>query len=129
MAIQNLNGTPVIGYVSLTNGAPGPTAFALFTVMGQAAYTLQATERIYITNITVSSSDGTTSLVTVRSDSGANPTKFVSAYVSSTKPLQPVQIPAGICRGIFGTVPVALAATVTAATTVEIVLKGYISRT
>lgn len=129
MAIISSNGTPFVGYVSLTNAAPGPVTFALVTVMGQANYTLQANERVNITNITVSSSDGTgTPLITVDTG-GGTPTKFVSAYVNTTQQLQPVQISPGMAHGIFGVVPRATANAVTAAKTVEIVIKGFISRT
>jgi hypothetical protein len=128
--INTTAGTPVVGYVSLSNGAVGPTAFTLFTVMGQASYTLQSKERIYVTNITVSSSDTNAAPPLITIDSGGTtPTKWVNAYVSAAKPLQPIQIPPGVLKGIFNVVPRATAASVTATTTVEIVIKGYISTT
>jgi hypothetical protein len=126
--INDRNGTPFVGYASLTNGAPGPTSFALFTQMGSAAYTLQAGERCYVTNITVSSSDsGTSQLLTVDSG-GTTPTKFASAYVNAGKPLQPISLPPSTCHGIAGVAPRATAAAVTTGT-VELTLFGYVSRT
>jgi hypothetical protein len=126
-------GTPVVGYASLTSAAA--VQFALTTVMGQAAYTLQATERVYITNITISSGDtgGTAQLITldtgpVTAGTNPTPTKLVSAYVNSAKPMQPIQIPVGCCRGVFGIVPRVAAAAVTAGT-VEVVIFGFVSKT
>ena len=126
--INSFNGTPVTGYISLTNGAPGPVAFALFTVMGQAAYTLQANERVYITNITVSTNDTALQLFTLDSG-GTTPTVFAKSYVSNTVPMQPINIPAGVLHGIFGVVPRAAAGAVTTAKTIEVVFLGYVSRT
>lgn len=125
--INTNSGTPFVGYASLTPGAPGPVAITLFTVMGATAYALQSTERCYITNVTISSGDTATNLITIDSG-GTTPTKFVSAYVSQTKVLSPLQIPPGVCRGIAGVVPRATAAAVSGAT-VEIIVKGFISRT
>jgi hypothetical protein len=119
------SGTPVTGYVSLTNGAIGPTAFALF--VNSASYTLNAAERLYITNITLSSSDGTQALITV-DDGGATPQKLVSTYLSSTQPPASISIPQGGCRTEPGKVPRATASAITAAKTVECSILGYVAR-
>ena len=130
--LNSLSGTPFIGYVSLTNGAVGPTPFTLY--VNGAAYTLQAlsgsvaAERIYITNITISSNDTTQALVTV-DDNSTPPVKLASQYLSSTQPPGIEQLPPGIGRLAPGKVPRATASAVTAAKTVEFMIKGYISRT
>jgi hypothetical protein len=122
-----ISGTPFVGYLSLTNGAIGPTAFTLFTVMGKAAYTLQSTERLYITNITISSNDTTQALVTVDTG-GSTPTKLASTYLSTSQPPAVENIPLGACKTIFGTVPRGTASAVTSTKTVEFVIKGLISQ-
>jgi hypothetical protein len=133
--LNSTDGTPFVGYVSLTPGSPGPTAFTLFVVMGQAAYTLLATERCYITNITVSSNDTSAApvpIITVDSG-GTTPTFFAHAYVNNARQLQPIAIPPGVARGISGVVPRA-GSTISGASsvgngTVEVIVKGYISKT
>ena len=126
----NLSGSPFVGTLSLTNAAPGPAVFALFTSMGGAAYTLQANERLQITNITVGSNDTTQRLITVDTG-GATPTKLVSGYTGGTSNpfplLESMQI--GACRGVFGTPPRATAAAVTSGKTIEIIIKGFITKT
>jgi hypothetical protein len=125
----NLSGTPVIGYLSLVTATPGPVAFALFTVMGAAAYTLQAKERVYITAITLSSNDSAnTGIVTVDSG-GTTPTKFASMYIPSANLPGTASLPPGTARGIYGVVPRAGIASVTALKTIEIIISGYISST
>lgn len=130
-----LTGTPVIGYVSLNSGSLGPNPFALFQVMGQAAYTLAATEKVYITAITLSTNDSAAGLVTI--DAGpvqAGPplisavTKIASIYPPTNQQTSAVSIPPGYCRGIFGVSPRATAAAITAAKTVEITIYGYIAK-
>jgi len=121
-------GTPFVGYLSLVNGAIGPTNIPIFTVMGQAAYTMQANERLYITNITVSSNDTTQALITVDSG-GTTPTKLLSSYLSTTQPPAVVNMPPGTMRGIAGTLLRGTAGAITATKSVEIVVTGYISRT
>lgn len=131
--LNQTNGTPFIGYVSLTPGTPGPANFALFTVMGAAAYTLGAKERLYITNITVSSNDTSAApvpIITIDS-AGSVPTQFARAYVNNVRQLQPIAIPPGVARGIFGVAPRAGSTISGAASvgngTVEVVIKGYVS--
>jgi hypothetical protein len=125
----NLSGTPFIGYLSLITATPGPMAFALFTVMGASAYTLKATERCYLTAITLSSNDSAnTGIVTVDSG-GTTPTKFASLYIPSSNLPGTMAIPPGTARGIFGTLPRAGITSVTALKTIEIVISGYISTT
>ena len=121
-------GTPVVGYASLTNGAPGPTSFALQVTMGGAsAYTLAATERLYITNITISTNDAAAPLVTIDTG-GTTPTKLTRVYASPTSPPSPEAIPPGVCRGLFGVAPRASAPAVTLGKTVEVVIAGYVGR-
>jgi hypothetical protein len=119
-------GTPFIGYCQLTNGAPGPTNFTLFSVMGQAAYTLQATERLVITNITVSSND--TQALTTVDTGGTTPTPLMKTYLGSTQPPAVETIPPGCCHTIFGVVPRATASAVTGANTVQIIIKGFLTK-
>lgn len=125
-----LNGTPVVGYLSLTNGAPGPTAIAFTFADGtNRSYTFVSQERLYITNITISSNDGTQALITVDSGGATTPTKLASQYLSATQPPGVVQFAPGTCRCEFGVAPRGTASAVTAAKTVEIVVNGYIART
>lgn len=109
-----LTGTPFVGYCALANGSIGPTPFTLYTDPGNtAAYTLAAAgttpnaERVYITNVTLSSNDATAAIVTLdtgSTGSGANtqPTTLLQAFLSATQVLQPIQIPPGVLRGIPG---------------------------
>lgn len=129
-------GTPFIGYLSLTNATPGPVSFPIQVVMGGTSdpYTLLPADKVYITNITMSSNDATAALVTVDTGSSGGgvdttPTKLVSAYLSATQYLQPEQIPPGVCHGPPGVAPRATASAVTAGKTVEIIIKGYIGKT
>lgn len=125
-----MTGTPFLGYVSLTHAAPGPVAIALFTVMGQAAYTLQAAERCYITNISLSSNDSAgTEIVTVDTG-GATPTKLANLYIPTNQYPATFSYPPGSMNGVLGVAPRAGApAGITLGKTIEIVLIGYISRT
>jgi hypothetical protein len=123
----NDNGTPFIGYVSLSNGSPGPTALTLYQVVGQSAYSLQPTERLYITAISISTNDTTQQLITVDS-AGPTPTYLARVYLANTQPPYFAAIPAGTMRGIFNTVPRAGAGAVTLGKTVEVIVAGYISR-
>src|SRR5579864_1873977 len=124
-----LTGNPVLGYISLTNAAPGPVAFAIFTILGVAAGSLAATQRIYITNITVSSNDtANTGIVTVDS-AGTTPTPIAKVYIPTNQQPLTVSIPPGCAKGIFGVVPRAGIASVTAGKTVEVTFQGYISST
>lgn len=127
MAIKSLSGTPFIGYLSLSAAAT-PTNVPVFVPMGSAAYTLKATEKLMVTNITLSSNDSTGGLFTLDT-AGGTPTKFVSAYLSSTQFLQPEQIPPGVCVGILGTLLRAQVSAITATKTVEVVIKGTIVST
>jgi hypothetical protein len=131
---QVLTGTPVTGYVQLTNASPGPTAFALTVVRGQAPYTLGARERLYFVGFSVSSNDlAGGGLVTI--DDGAIQagitvvSRLASIYVPANGSLATVSLFAGYTRGVFGIVPRASSSAVTAAKTVECMLFGYVSRT
>lgn len=123
--INSNTGTPLTGYISLANGSLGPTAFALF--VNSAAYTLNAAERVYVTNITLSSNDGTQALITV-DDGGTAPQKLVSTYLSATQPPAVVAPPPGCCRTEPGHVPRATASAITATKTVECTIQGYVAR-
>ena len=128
-----LTGTPVTGYVSLNSGALGPLPFALTVVRGQAAYTLGATEKIYIIGLVVSTNDSAAGLVTI--DDGAIQTgitvvtKLFSIYPATNQQINTVSLFAGYTKGVAGVVPRATAAAVTSAKTIECMLYGYISRT
>lgn len=123
---MNLYGTPYTAYLSLTNGALGPTAFAIF--VNGASFTPGATDRLYITNITASSNDTTQALITV-DDGAGTAQKLMSSYLSTTQPPAVEQIPAGACRLRPGVVPRGTASAITAAKTVELVIKGYVAKT
>jgi predicted ribosome-associated RNA-binding protein Tma20 len=118
-------GTPFVGNLSFA-AAGGPTAIPIYVVAGSAtAYTLQAGEFICLTNITITTNDATPQLVTV--DDGAATAKiFAKGYVSTTQVISE-NIPPGIC---FVQKPGqnarATVAALTAAKTVEVVIKGYI---
>lgn len=127
--LQRLSGTPFQGYAQLTNGSPGPKSFNIVTTIGTAGSTILAANlRVYIVNITLSSNDATPALVTMDSG-GTTPTKFISAYMSAAQQLQPEEIPPGILRGIFGTMPRIGATAVSGGATVECVIQGYVSNT
>lgn len=127
MAIISSTGTPFLGYISLATA--GALNIPIWTVMGSAAtYTLKANERLVVTNLQVSSNDTVAALVTIDTG-GGTPTKLLSAYLSTTQFLQPEEIPAGICHGIFGTPLRANISAVTGGKTVEIVLVGFVSAT
>lgn len=126
--INSFSGTPVVVYASLTNAAPGPVSMTLFRTMGANSVAINADERLYITNITMSSNDTTQALVTVDTG-GLVPTKLASSYLSTTQPPAVVNNPPGTVRGILGTLPRAAASAVTAGKTVEIVITGYLSKT
>lgn len=130
------NGTPCVGYATLVNGAIGPIAFTLYTKLGQPAYTLQPAspstgqpnaERLYVTGISISSDDTTQALITVDSG-GTTPTKIASQYASSVQPPGVTSFPPGVMRGIPGVAPRATASAVTATKAVQVVIKGFISR-
>jgi hypothetical protein len=118
-------GTPVVGNLSFS-AAGGPTIIPLYVVQGAATpYTLQSQEFLVITNITITTNDATPELVTV-DDAGGTPKLFMKGYVSTTQVISE-SIPPGICfvqKG--GTNPRATVGGLTAAKTVEVVLKGYI---
>jgi hypothetical protein len=130
MALVALVGLPVVAYASLTSGAPGPVALSLVTVEGQAAYTLQPAERLYITALSVSTNDATQRLATLDTG-GPTPTKLASMYMVSPGPTSNVteNFAPGTVRGIAGVVPRASAPAVTNPKTIEMVATGYVART
>jgi hypothetical protein len=123
MALVN-NGSPILGYVSLNSTSPGPVPFAL--TLNGAPYVVPTNERIYITNITVSSNN-TPTLVTI-DDGPAHASKLLSAYCSSLMPPCVVPIPLGVCRLEFGQTPRASASAAPSGT-IECTIYGYVSRT
>jgi hypothetical protein len=126
VSILTTTGTPFVGYAQLTNASPGPKAFLLFVTMGQAAVSMPATMRAYITDLVVSSNDATAALVTFDSG-GTTPTKFDSVYMSATQQLQPQEMPPGVLRGVFGLMPRIGATAVSGGATVEAIIYGYLS--
>ncbi len=121
-------GTPFLGYVSLTNGAPGPVAFSIFVEPGGAALTLAAPQRLYVTNVAISSNDSAQPKVVIDTG-GSTPTTISSFYASNTAPPAVEVIPPGVGRCIPGVVPRASASAVTLGKTVEVTLAGFISNT
>ena len=126
--INNNVGKPFVGYVSLTNAAPGPVAFTLNTVRGGGVYALKATEFVIITNITLSSNDTANPLVTV--DDGS-PTfqPLQKGYVGSALPPVLLTYPPGMLPGYRGVNPRASAPAITAAKTIECTIVGFIATT
>jgi hypothetical protein len=131
--IQKTSGTPIAGYVQLTPGSLGPVAIPIFTLAGGSAYTLQAAsggvggERIYIAAITVSTNDSTQRLVTIDTG-GATPTKLANVYVTSTLPPVAIAFAPGTVRGIAATALRATVSALSASTTIEVTISGYVSR-
>lgn len=123
-----MSGQPFIGAISLTNAAPGPVSIPIKTVAGGAAYTLSPAERVIITNITVSSNDTAQPLVTI--DDGAPTPRLIGKYYTGASlPAIAESIPPGNCQGYAATLPRVTASAVTAAKTVEIVVRGYVTQT
>ena len=120
-------GTAFTGFVSLTNGAPGPTAFTIRTAPGGPAYTLQAGERLHITGVSISSNDTAATPPLAQVDLGAATYVVISAYVGATIPAYVDNITPGII-GIAAVVPRASAATITATKTIECKIVGFVSR-
>lgn len=125
-------GTPITGYASLTNGAPGPVSIVLQQISGGANYTLQPGEVVVITSIAISSNDATGQLVTI--DDGITGGAFTlrrlaSQYTSGTLPTSFPNFPPGTCVGRRGVNLRATASLVSAAKTVEIVVVGYVTTT
>lgn len=118
-------GTPFVAYLSLVNGAIGPTNVAVFT--NGNPFTPSANDKLYVTNITVSSSDTTQALITV-DDGAATARKLLSTYLSATQPPAVVSIPPGACVLRPGVLPRGTATAVSAAKTVEIVVNGFVSK-
>ena len=127
--IHNQSGTPFVGSLSLNTGAPGPLPIPINVVRGvNAPYTLATGERVVITNIVVSSNDTAGPVVTI-DDGSATPTVFVKSYAGSAIPALVEAIPFGLALGAFGTNIRATSSAITAAKTVEITIKGFITRT
>jgi hypothetical protein len=134
--INTVNGSPAGGYLSLVNGAIGPTAIPLQnlafvgtsnTVTLQAASGNIAAERFYVTGITISSDDPAMALVTIDSG-GSSPTKLASVYVSSTLPPVSLVFSPGIVRCAPAANPRATASAVATTKSIECRATGYISR-
>ena len=129
-----LTGTPVTGYISLTSASLGPSPFVLTTVRGQAPYSLQTNERIYLTAITASTNDVVTGGLVTVDDGGvgggiAQVTKLASFYTSLAQQLLSTSFFAGYTFGCRGVVPRASVSGLQAAKTVEVMIYGYISKT
>lgn len=124
MAFVKLSGQPFVGYVSLTNGAPGPTAVTITTVPGGGAYTLQSTERLIVTNLTITTNDAATPLITL-DDGATTPRTLAKIYASTSQPATT----AGGFHGQAGKPLRASASAVTAGKTIEVIVRGYVSVT
>lgn len=122
------SGQPFVGNLSLNTGAPGPLAIPIYTVPGGPAYTLDPAERIVITNISVSSNDTASPLVTL--DDGSPAVRVVAKYYAgSTLPASNEAIVPGVLQGYKATNFRATSTAITAAKTVEVVIRGYVTRT
>lgn len=127
MSAVKASGQPFVALVSLTNGAPGPTAFTLTTVAHGTTYTLAANERMVITNVTITSNDTAQPLITL--DDGTGGRTIGKYYTGSALPSVTESIPPGTLQGFAATLPRATATAVTSAKTVEIILRGYVTQT
>jgi hypothetical protein len=119
-------GTPFVGYISLTNAAPGPVAIAL-KVADKTVASLAPGQRIYITSIALSTNDTAQPKVTI-DDGPASANVVASAYPSPNFLISLAASP-GTVRCAPGQIPRAKAAAVTSAKTVECVISGYIGST
>lgn len=126
MSFLRKQGTAFTGYLQLTNGAPGPANIPIRTSSG-SAYTLQATERLYLTSIVMSSNDTANPLVQV--DLGTGTFVVVSGYVGNSFPAYIDNFTEPPIVGKPGVLFRASAAAVTAGKTVEVKILGYVSQT
>lgn len=123
-----LSGQPFVGLLSLTNGAPGPANITIKSVAGALTnYTLASDERLVVTNIAVSSNDTAQPLITI-DDGAGTPRVLAKYYTGSALPAALEAIAPGNCQGFAGTLLRGTANAVTAAKTVEIVIRGYITK-
>jgi hypothetical protein len=118
-------GTPVVGNLTLSNGALGPTAFTLY--VNGAVYATAANERLYVTGIFASSNDATQALITV-DDGPANARKLASVYLAASLPPAIEEIAAGIGRLQPGATPRGTASAITSGKFIQLVITGYIAR-
>jgi hypothetical protein len=121
----HLNGTPFTGYLSLTNGATGPTAIAIFVGENSLAYTMQPKDRLILSSLLISSNDAAAPLVTI--DDGPTARVLGKYYVAAAAP--PTADYAGyagiVCK--TGVAPRASAPAVSTTKTVEIVIRGFLT--
>ena len=127
VSLTKAAGQPFVGSISLTTGTPGPVPIPIITQPGGAAYTLAADERIVLTNVAISSNDTAQPLVTI--DDGASaPRTLVRGYTSATVPALIESMPVG-AQGKAATLLRATASAVTAAKTVEVTVRGFVTKT
>lgn len=124
MAVRSTTGMPFVGYVSLTNGTPAGSIPIYVNAGSGAAYTLKATERVYITTIAISSNT-TVTLVQVTDQFPTTPKVLFSVYAASTFPPAVATFPPGILLGAVATSPRAVA-TAVAGSTIEVTITGCI---
>jgi hypothetical protein len=128
MAIKATLGTPFVGYISLTNSA-GNGLIPVYTARnGAAAYVLPQTERLVITNFTISSNDSAVDLVQITDNAPGTPTVLYSGYAAASFPPTIVSIASDILRGWPGVNLKATSSTITSTKTVEIIVYGVITK-
>ena len=123
MAVRAFTGQPFVGYVALTNGTPAASIVLFVNAGSGTSYALKATERVYITSVSISSNT-TITLVQI-TDQATTPKVLVSVYAGSTFPPAIQTFPPGILLGALGTSPKAVA-TAVAAATIEVTITGCI---
>lgn len=126
MAIKASLGTPFVGYVSLTNGTPAANIPIFVARNTSTPYTLKATERIVVTNFTISSNDTAVDLVTI-TDNATTATTLYSGYAAASFPPTIVSIASDILRGWPGTNLRASSSAVTTGKTVEVIVYGVVT--
>jgi hypothetical protein len=127
MAIKAGLGTPFVAYISLTNGAPNGVVPVFVARNGAAAYVLKATERLCITNFTISSNDTAVDLVTISDNAPGTPTVLYSGYAAASFPPTVVTIANDILRGWPGVNLKAASSAITSTKTVEVIIYGAIT--
>lgn len=131
---MKFNGQPFVGYLQLTSGSPGPTAIPIYVNGKATVYTLQSSDAMIITSLSISSNDTAFPLCTI--DSGVGGTMHIlgSYYVGIGASSAPSTISdfIGLQPGIIGTKGVAIRAGaapgITAGKTIEVVIRGIISQ-
>ncbi|HEY2516961.1 MAG TPA: hypothetical protein VGI39_39085 [Polyangiaceae bacterium] len=128
MSVNAYQGNPLVGHLSLTNGAPS-AAIPIFAGGRDVAtaYVLGAKERICVVSLAITADDATPEVVTITDNSTTNPTVLFQGRVSTTSPIV-MNLPVGVLFGYPGLNLKATAASVTAGKTIEISLIGLVTK-